>query len=80
MANLLGILIIPNTTTSKETKLTFARVLIEVDITKTLPSSMSLIDEYDKLVEQPLTFELKPEKCMNYNMFGNMKSNCKGGG
>ena len=63
--------------TFEKTKLNFARILVEIDITKPPPAYVSFVDEHDELVQQMV--EWNSEKCTKCSMFGHLAKNCRKG-
>ncbi|XP_019261722.1 PREDICTED: uncharacterized protein LOC109239591 [Nicotiana attenuata] len=49
--------------TAKQTRISFARMLIEVNVTKTLPSKITVMDPSRKTFQQGVIFEWKLEYC-----------------
>lgn len=48
---------------SKQTRISFARILVEVDITQDIPESIEIMDPSGWKFTQKVAFEWKPEYC-----------------
>ncbi|XP_070016952.1 uncharacterized protein LOC142164345 [Nicotiana tabacum] len=57
-------------------RVSYARVLIEVDITQPLPDVLPVIMAEGKIWEQNVEYEWKPTFCQNCNLFGHMTEKC----
>ncbi|XP_070032704.1 uncharacterized protein [Nicotiana tomentosiformis] len=49
--------------TTKQTRISFARMLIEVNVTKPLPDEVTVLDPLEKIFQQSVIFEWKPDYC-----------------
>ncbi|XP_019264641.1 PREDICTED: uncharacterized protein LOC109242243 [Nicotiana attenuata] len=49
--------------TTKQTRVSYARILIEVNVTKKLPTEITVKDPSGRHFQQPIEFEWKPEFC-----------------
>ncbi|XP_060170305.1 uncharacterized protein LOC132601217 [Lycium barbarum] len=49
--------------TTKQTRISYARMLIEVDVTKPLPDEIAIMDANGVIFHQRIKFEWKPEFC-----------------
>ncbi|XP_060201116.1 uncharacterized protein LOC132629783 [Lycium barbarum] len=49
--------------TAKQTRVSFARMLIEINITKPLPDEIKVLDPNGKLFTQPVTYDWRPLYC-----------------
>ncbi|XP_019239960.1 PREDICTED: uncharacterized protein LOC109219951, partial [Nicotiana attenuata] len=51
-------------------RISYARVLIEMDITRTLPGTIKLIDTNGKVIEQMVQYDWKPQYCQTCCQIG----------
>ncbi|XP_074267588.1 uncharacterized protein LOC141591013 [Silene latifolia] len=65
--------------TTNKSKLAFARVLIEIDISKDLPMSVSFKTPYQGRVEQKIEYEWIPHFCHTCRRIGHTKDKCRAG-
>lgn len=62
------------------TKGAYARVLVEVDVTKPLVRELSLEMPNGKKIVQPVLFEIEPKICLKCRTLGHNKEECRGKG
>ena len=67
---MIGVPLFVDECTSKQQRVTFARVLIEVDVTKELPKAISIEDMNGAIIEQKVHFELAPPYCSKCHVIG----------
>lgn len=60
LASTIGVPLLADDFTSRQARVSFARVLIEVDITKPLPPLIRYTNELGIIVEQMIIFEWVP--------------------
>ncbi|XP_062100614.1 uncharacterized protein LOC133806542 [Humulus lupulus] len=77
IATTLGRMIKQDQATMNRDKLEFARVLIEMDISKGFPNSIKFEDEKRSLVYLEVSYEWKPEKCATCDGIGHTSNVCK---
>ena len=70
IASVIGVPLMADDFTTRQARVSFARVLIEVDITKPLPSSIKFVNENGLVVEQKVSFEWVPPFCFNCQVVG----------
>lgn len=64
----------------KEKKLVnYARVLIDIDITKEIPETVTIVDDLGEIIKQKVELEWQPIKCSKCSMFGHKDSDCRKG-
>lgn len=63
--------------TSTKERLSFARVLVEVDAAKKLTSSIRIQLPNGRIREQPVVYEYEPKFCASCRMFGHPTDGCK---
>uniref|UniRef100_A0A803PS30 CCHC-type domain-containing protein n=1 Tax=Cannabis sativa TaxID=3483 RepID=A0A803PS30_CANSA len=61
------------------TRVQFARILVEMDITDTPPRSVQYVDEHGQLVEQSIDYEWLLVKCKNCMGYGHIMADCRKG-
>lgn len=70
LASILGVPLMADDFTSRQARVSYARVLIEVDITKPLPSMIKFRNEIGQVVEQRITCDWVPYFCSKCQMVG----------
>ncbi|XP_074293049.1 uncharacterized protein LOC141619947 [Silene latifolia] len=65
--------------TTNKSKLAFARILIEVDLSKDLPTSVSFKTPFRGRVEQKIEYEWLPYFCQACRRIGHTKDKCRAG-
>ncbi|XP_019253821.1 PREDICTED: uncharacterized protein LOC109232507 [Nicotiana attenuata] len=80
IASTLGCPIYADECTSSAAKISYARVLIEMDISKELPTSVVVQDPMGKSFEQKVEYDWVPTYCQKYCTVGHDCSNMKGYG
>lgn len=60
MGSTLGVPVCADECTSRQLRVSFARILVEIDITKPLPSCLSVDDPSGKILEQQVVYEWTP--------------------
>jgi len=63
IASVIGVPKYADECTTKQTRISFARILIEVNVTKPLPDKVTVIDPLGKTLQQSVVFEWKPDYC-----------------
>ncbi|XP_019255064.1 PREDICTED: uncharacterized protein LOC109233643 [Nicotiana attenuata] len=66
-----------DTCTTVADRISYARVLIEMDITRTLPGTIKLIDPNGKVIEQMVQYDWKPQYCQTCCQTGHSCHNMK---
>ncbi|XP_062080248.1 uncharacterized protein LOC133785006 [Humulus lupulus] len=72
----IGIPILVDKVTKDRSMMQFARVLVEVEITETIPKSIQFLNEKGQLMEQLLEFEWLPTQCKECRVFGHSEMMC----
>ncbi|XP_019238403.1 PREDICTED: uncharacterized protein LOC109218493 [Nicotiana attenuata] len=78
IASILGCPIYADECTSSAARILYARVLIEMDISKELPTSVVVLDPTGKNFEQKVEYDWVPTYCQKCCMVGHDCSNMKG--
>ncbi|XP_030502339.1 uncharacterized protein LOC115717493 [Cannabis sativa] len=63
--------------TKDRTRIQFARILVEMDISDSPPRSFQFLNEYGQLIEQRIDYEWLPVKCKNCLGFGHIMADCR---
>ncbi|XP_062114042.1 uncharacterized protein LOC133825062 [Humulus lupulus] len=63
--------------TKERSRVQFARVLVEMEITDNPPRSFQFINEYGQVVEQSIEYEWLPTKCKSCSGFGHSMAECR---
>ncbi|XP_009768291.1 uncharacterized protein [Nicotiana sylvestris] len=77
IASLLGKPICTDKLTAQCKRISFARILVEMDITQPLPDGVTIENPDGSTWEQRVEFEWKPKLCMDCNKFGHSTGNCQ---
>nr|XP_016463006.1 PREDICTED: uncharacterized protein LOC107786085 [Nicotiana tabacum] len=56
--------------TAKQTRISYARILIEVNVTKPLPNKVPIMDDSGNVFDQEMKYDWKPEFCGECLKFG----------
>ncbi|XP_021835842.2 uncharacterized protein [Spinacia oleracea] len=70
LSSVVGVPLYADECTSQQLRISFARVLVEVDVTRPLPSSITVADPSGQEFEQAIEYEWKPEYCKKCCMVG----------
>ncbi|KAK6788794.1 hypothetical protein RDI58_012592 [Solanum bulbocastanum] len=70
IASAIGIPIFVDECTTKQTRISYARMLIEVDVTKPIPTDITVMDACGQSFQQVIVFDWKPEYCEGCMMVG----------
>ncbi|XP_021850472.2 uncharacterized protein [Spinacia oleracea] len=65
--------------TTNRDKFHFARVLVDMPITHSLPDQVSFMDEHGELIKVDIKYEWKPSKCGVCKMVGHQDAECRQG-
>lgn len=60
---LLGKPIFADECTTKQSRISYARMLIEVNVTKALPTEIAVMDPSGNVFQQSVAYDWKPEFC-----------------
>uniref|UniRef100_A0A803P4G5 CCHC-type domain-containing protein n=1 Tax=Cannabis sativa TaxID=3483 RepID=A0A803P4G5_CANSA len=63
--------------TKDRTRVQFARVLVEMEITDKPEQTFWFVNEYGQLVEQEIEYEWLPVKCKHCGGFGHIMAECR---
>ncbi|XP_019255012.1 PREDICTED: uncharacterized protein LOC109233580 [Nicotiana attenuata] len=63
IASTIGIPMFADECTAKQTRISYARILIEVNVTKPLPTSIPVMNEGGVMFEQVVEYDWKPDFC-----------------
>ncbi|XP_019240935.1 PREDICTED: uncharacterized protein LOC109221026 [Nicotiana attenuata] len=64
--------------TTKQTRISYARMLIEVNVTKTLPAEITVLNPRGRKFQQELVYERKPNYCDKCQTIGHVCHNQQG--
>ncbi|KAH0706100.1 hypothetical protein KY289_011176 [Solanum tuberosum] len=70
IASAIGIPLFLDDCTTKQTRISYARMLIEVDVTKLMPTEITVMDAQGQSFQQVVAFDWKPEYCERCLMVG----------
>lgn len=70
IASAIGILLFADECTTKQTRISYARMLIEVDVTRPIPTEITIMDALDQSFQQVLAFDWKLEYCESCMIVG----------
>ncbi|XP_056697466.1 uncharacterized protein [Spinacia oleracea] len=73
----LGTPIKRDSATVSRDKLQFARVLVDMPISKTLPYQIPFMNEHNELTQVPVTYEWRPTVCTNCKQVGHLTTDCR---
>ncbi|XP_056698498.1 uncharacterized protein [Spinacia oleracea] len=73
----LGTPIKRDSATVSRDKLQFARVLVDMPISKSLPDQISFMNEHNELIQVPVTYEWRPTVCTNCKQVGHLTIDCR---
>ncbi|XP_019258271.1 PREDICTED: uncharacterized protein LOC109236533 [Nicotiana attenuata] len=65
--------------TTKQTRISYARMLIEVNVTKTLPMEIKVMDPRGRTFQQTIEYKWKPVYCDKCQVIGHICQNHQGG-
>ncbi|XP_009603376.1 uncharacterized protein [Nicotiana tomentosiformis] len=75
IASVIGTPIFADECTAKQTRVFCARMLIELNVTKELPTEIMVMDPYGKKFLQAITYDWKPAYCDKYLVVGHKCTN-----
>lgn len=58
-------------------RLTYARVLVEMELKGDFPNKIELIDDLGGILSQPIEYEWKPSRCQKCNSIEHEQSQCR---
>jgi len=70
IASVIGVPIYADECTAKQTRISYARMLIEVNITQSLPDKIVVMDSTGNTFEQEVSYDWKPKFCPKCSMVG----------
>ncbi|XP_021863540.2 uncharacterized protein [Spinacia oleracea] len=70
ISSLLGVPLFADGCTTRQERVSFARVLIEMDVTNPLPGHVWIEDTTGKAFKQPVSYDWKPQFCKPCNVVG----------
>lgn len=77
LGSIIGIPIKTDRYTKEKEFLSYARMMIEVPVTRPFPDTIEFINDQGVLVRQKVIFEWKPTKCSHCHLFGHEVSECR---
>ncbi|XP_055800952.1 uncharacterized protein LOC129870258 [Solanum dulcamara] len=72
IASVIGVLIHADECTAKQTRISYVRMLIEVNVTQPLPDKIAVMDPHEKVFEQEVLYNWKPKFCPKFSMVGHV--------
>lgn len=75
IASVVGKPLFTDQCTKSRSRLSFARILVEMEIGGEFPSTITLEDADGNQFQQKVVYEWKPEKCSRCNLFGHAEKN-----
>ncbi|WMV37120.1 hypothetical protein MTR67_030505 [Solanum verrucosum] len=72
IASAIGIPMFADECTTKQTRISFARMLVEVDVTKPLPEEINVMDPTGKTIVQGVKYDWKPIFCQKCQVVGHV--------
>ncbi|KAH0652563.1 hypothetical protein KY289_030241 [Solanum tuberosum] len=72
IASAIGIPMFADECTTKQTRVSFARMLVEVDVTKPLPEEINVMDPTGKTIVQGVKYDWKPIFCQKCQVVGHV--------
>ncbi|XP_074306271.1 uncharacterized protein LOC141641511 [Silene latifolia] len=79
LEGLIGLYIKSDTATEHNTRLGFARVIVELKLVQSFPNKVKFLDEKKNLIEVGIEYEWKPSICTKYKQIGHEQQNCRKG-
>ncbi|KAK4714104.1 hypothetical protein R3W88_020011 [Solanum pinnatisectum] len=70
ISSVIGVSIYADECTAKQTRISYARMLIEVNVTKPLPEKIVVMDPTGNKFEQEVFYDWKPKFCPKCSMVG----------
>ncbi|XP_056688217.1 uncharacterized protein [Spinacia oleracea] len=70
ISSLLGVPLFADGCTTRQERVSFSRVLIEMDVTNPLPDHVWIEDANGKAFKQPVSYDWKPQFCKTCNVVG----------
>ncbi|XP_075077189.1 uncharacterized protein LOC142163933 [Nicotiana tabacum] len=70
IASVIGTPIFADECTSKQTRISYARMLVEVNVTRELPEAITVLDPNGRQFTQEVIFDWKPEFCQLCQVVG----------
>ena len=72
IASAIGVPIFVDECTTKQTRISYARMLVEVNVTKSIPQKITVVDPYGKTFLQDVVLEWKPQYCDKCQKIGHV--------
>ncbi|XP_055800406.1 uncharacterized protein LOC129869834 [Solanum dulcamara] len=72
IASVIGVPIYADECTAKQTRISYARMLIEVNVTQPLPDKITVMDLHEKVFEQEVLYDWKPKFFPKCSMVGHV--------
>ena len=77
LGSMLGIPIKMDRYTMDKTRLSFARLLIDIPMDSKFPEHLDFVNDNDVVVRLQVDYEWKPTKCDHCHMFGHKEDDCR---
>ncbi|XP_010314925.2 uncharacterized protein [Solanum lycopersicum] len=72
IASAIGVPIFADECTTKQTRISYARMLVEVNVTKKIPQKITVVDPYGKTFLQDVVLEWRPQYCDKCQKIGHV--------
>ncbi|KAL3507259.1 hypothetical protein ACH5RR_032641 [Cinchona calisaya] len=76
MVSYIGNPLYTNKITAEQSRLSFARICVEVNVSSNLPKQIPYTDEHGRNLLQEVIYEWVPPKCLKCKTFGHASVNC----
>ncbi|XP_019230577.1 PREDICTED: uncharacterized protein LOC109211493 [Nicotiana attenuata] len=70
IASVLGTPVFADECTTKQSRISYARMLVEINVSRPLPNEITVIDPKGKYFQQQVTYDWKPNFCGVYQVVG----------
>ncbi|XP_070004295.1 uncharacterized protein LOC142163443 [Nicotiana tabacum] len=77
IAGLIGQPLKAGSATTQRERLTYARVLVEIELNQTYPTTIMFENEYEKIVEQNVVYDWEPVLCGKCGNYGHEMKECR---
>ena len=72
IASAIGLPIFADECTTKQTRISYARMLVEVNVTQSIPQKITVMDPYGKTFSQEVVLEWRPQYCDKCQKIGHV--------
>ncbi|KAJ8437403.1 hypothetical protein Cgig2_008756 [Carnegiea gigantea] len=77
LGSILGIPIKTDRYTMEKTRLTYARLLIEMPVDDTVPGYIEFVNDQEVVVRLEVKYKWKPLKCLHCRIYGHIEEDCR---